>query len=380
MVRFLHTADWQIGMRAAHVERAAQRVREERLRAAERVVEVARQHSVDFLVVAGDLFEDNAVERILVQRIADILGRFHGPVLLISGNHDPFVPGSVWHHPAWSLHKNIRLLTKPEPYSMGNVVIYPCPLTEKHSTTDPTRWIDHTGSPQIGIAVAHGTVEGAPAEEPFFPIPRDAADRRGLDFVALGHWHSTASFPSADGAIRMAYSGTHETTKFGERDSGNVLLVEIPFRAAPPQVTPIRTGGLVWQERNEEIRSAEDARRVCHDLQAHPNPESTLLSLRLRGVLEPSAQEELNRMDELLQARFLYARVDHSALVPSPEDDRWVEELPAGVLRQVAVRLRQWANPVAADRPAEIRSQVAARALVELYRICTNIARTQGLS
>jgi hypothetical protein len=42
-MRFLHTADWQIGMKAAHVGAVGQRVRDERLAAARRVMEEAAQ-------------------------------------------------------------------------------------------------------------------------------------------------------------------------------------------------------------------------------------------------------------------------------------------------------------------------------------------------
>ena len=77
------------------------RVRAERLAAARRIVEVARGAGADFRLVAGDTFEDNGVDRVLVQKVADILGDFGGPVYVIPGNHDPSIPGSVWEHPAW---------------------------------------------------------------------------------------------------------------------------------------------------------------------------------------------------------------------------------------------------------------------------------------
>src|SRR3990172_6215813 len=101
-MRFLHTADWQIGMKAAALGDAGARVREERLAAGRRVVEAAKSHSVDFVLVAGDLFEDNAVDRVLVQKVADILHSFGGLVFVIPGSHDPIVPGSVWEHPSWN--------------------------------------------------------------------------------------------------------------------------------------------------------------------------------------------------------------------------------------------------------------------------------------
>ena len=95
MVKFIHTADWQIGMKAAHVGVVGQAVRAERLDAASRVIDVATSHNVDFMIVAGDTFEDNAVDRVLVQKVADVLCVFSGPIYIIAGNHDPLVPGSV---------------------------------------------------------------------------------------------------------------------------------------------------------------------------------------------------------------------------------------------------------------------------------------------
>ena len=109
MLKFIHTADWQIGMKAAHVGAVGQRVRAERLEAARRVIDAAASNRADFVIVAGDTFEDNAVDRVLVQKVADILGSFSGPAYIISGNHDPLVPGLVWDHAAWQSHSNLHL-------------------------------------------------------------------------------------------------------------------------------------------------------------------------------------------------------------------------------------------------------------------------------
>ena len=70
-MRFLHTADWQIGMKASHVGEAGTRVRDERVAAARRVVEAARGAGAEFILVAGDTFEDNGVDRVLVQKVTD---------------------------------------------------------------------------------------------------------------------------------------------------------------------------------------------------------------------------------------------------------------------------------------------------------------------
>jgi len=367
-MRFLHTADWQIGMRAAHVGEAGSRVREERLAAARRVVEAARAAGAECLLVAGDTFEDNGVERLLVQRVADILEGFGGPVYLIPGNHDPLVPGAVWEHPAWRGCPHVQLLREERPVEIPGGTLYPCPVREKRSRREPTAWIPREEGRGVRIGLAHGTVEGVPQEEPDHPIPREAAARTGLDYLALGHWHSTASYPGPDGAVRMAYAGTPETTKLGERDSGNALLVEIAEPRAAPALTPIRTGGLWWRSVEEEVRHPGELARIRARLEELPEPAATLLELRLTGLLPPADRPELERLRELSASRFLWARLELSGLRPSPADGGWVEGLPAGLLRDAAAALAALADPAfAGTRPEGATPEVAARALLELY-------------
>lgn len=370
MIRFIHTADWQIGMKAAHVGPSAETVRGERLKAARRVVEVACQREVDFVLVAGDTFEDNAVDRVLVQKVADTLAQFRGPVYVLPGNHDPFVPGSVWDHRAWQSTPNVRVLTEATPVELNGGTLHPSPVLQKHSLSDPTCRIDARDSAGIAVGMAHGTVEGVSQDVADYPIHREAAARGGLDYLALGHWHSTAFFPDSGGTTRMAYSGTHETTRFGERDSGNVLLVEIDKRGAAPQLTTIRTGGLHWESREEELRDPSDATRLRETIEAWSDPSTTLLDVRLKGVMHRESQVELLRVDEILKARFLHARLDPTLLVPAPDDDRWLDDVPAGVLQAVAKRLQNLSDPgTAADRPKGATPEVAMRAMLELYRM-----------
>lgn len=370
MVKFIHTADWQIGMKAAHVGAVGKRVRSERLESARRVVEVATNKQADFIIVAGDTFEDNAVDRVLVQKVADILGRFAGPVYLISGNHDPLVSGSVWEHPAWASHPNLHVIAEAKPIELDEATLYPCPLFEKYSLSDPTAWIDAATNPKISIGIGHGTVEGISQAEPDYPIPRNAATRSGLDYLGIGHWHSYSAYPSADGIVRMAYSGTHETTKFGERDSGNALLVEIAQRGSAPILESIPTGSLQWTVIEESLTDVGDAARVREQIESLPDASKALVSLRIDGILHHEDQAELVRIEELMRARFLYGRTDTSNLAPSPSDESWLDAIPGGVMQTVAKRLQALSDPDnSVDRPADVTPETATRALLELYRM-----------
>ncbi len=365
-MKFVHTADWQIGMRADSVGDCGPRVRDERFAAAKRVIEVAKTENVDFILVAGDVFEDNGVDRSLVQKVADILRSFPGPVLIIPGNHDPFVPGSVWEHRSWNAASNLRVITEESPITISDAIIYPCPLKAKHSTSNPTAWIQNEKDDRIRIGLAHGTVEGIRQDEPDYPIPRDAADRTGLDYVALGHWHSYATYPAKDGSVRMAYSGTHETTKFGERDSGNVLVVEIESHVKAPEIKSIRAGGLEWVTVPENLVKRGDIIQVKENIETMKNPERTLIQVRLSGILNMEDQSEVTHLQEILDSRFFWSDLDTSKLGAAPTDQTWIDDLGPGVIQETARRLL---------RSAGNELEVTQLALSQLYTIVKGAAK-----
>jgi len=372
-LRFLHTADWQIGMKAAHVGAAADKVREERLKAVERLLGISDDKGVDFILVAGDTFEDNAVSRLLVQKVADILAKAKVPIYIIPGNHDPLVPGSVWEHPAWESCKNIQILCEESTVEIPGGVLYPCPLKEKYSRKDPTSWISvDKKDKKIHVGLAHGTVEGVQSGSPDYPIPRDAASKKGLDYLALGHWHSTTLYKDANGAPRMAYSGTHETTKFGERDSGNVLIVEISQKSASPKITQIHTSDLFWRTVEFEIKKPGYLPELRQRIEDFDYSEKILLDVKLSGLFYADEVGEIKRIEEILNSRFLFGRLDLSNLIPAPEDENWIASLPAGIIRETGSRLKGLCDAHGSSR---VSQEVAARALTELFMLVMGSAK-----
>jgi DNA repair exonuclease SbcCD nuclease subunit len=354
-MKFLHTADWQIGMRATMLGDKGERVRVARLESARRVIELARREAVDFIVIAGDTFEDSGVDRIKVREVAKILGGAECPVYVISGNHDPIMPGSVWEEPIWGECPNIHLLMNPTPVDAPGATLYPCPLSAKDSRDDPTAWI-HPINGSIAIGIAHGSVEN-PAYEQAAPMARQAAEVHGLDYLALGHIHSKALYPGSDGAVRMAYCGTHEPTGFGEQASGHVLIVEIAHRNAPPQIQAVRTGILEWLTYRRKIEEPGQIAALANELDELSDPERTLVDCFLEGTLFGGDHDALAQVLEIVEKRFLFGRSDTSRLVPDQSGPEWIDRLPEGYLRNAARDLlaAASANPPDAVATAALR-------------------------
>lgn len=76
-MKFLHTADWQIGKPFAGIrdERKRSLVQHARIEAIKRLGDVAKNASADFIVVAGDLFDSPSADKSTVSVLTELGGK-----------------------------------------------------------------------------------------------------------------------------------------------------------------------------------------------------------------------------------------------------------------------------------------------------------------
>lgn len=372
-MRFLHTADWQIGMKADHVAEAAEQVREARLQAIDTIGRIAREHEVDFVLVAGDVFEHNQVGRQCARDVLRRLGTFPVDVYMIPGNHDHAGAGSIYSTGVFQqIPPNVHVLIEPRPVAIHriNTVLYPCPVKQKRTMSDPTDWIPAEPlSNVIRIGIAHGSVSDRGfGDLTDNPISLAAVEAKGLDYLALGHWHSTVKLTS-----RAWYSGTPETTKHSERDSGSALIVAIDSPGAEPQVTPVRVGRLKWMEVNYELSeplldSLNGLRSRLGELSG--DPRNALVRMKLTGM---STSETLLKIDDILddlRSTYLHVDVDLTGLVPGTAVDKlyeWAQARP--LIRAVLADLRRFLCPQGHDETAAAEETGGASSMTDFASV-----------
>ncbi len=216
MIRFVHTADWQIGKAFGGFPPEKQGVlRDARLSAVDRIAVIAHGHGATHVLVAGDVYDSETLPARDVMRLIERL-KAHAPLvwLLLPGNHDPDRYGGLYERLLRSgLPVNVRLCREARPISLApGVVVLPAPLKSRAETGDPTAWMDHAETPgePIRIGLAHGSVQG-------FGSSSEAAARidplrlrsAGLAYLALGDWHGTKKV--AEG---VWYAGTPEPDRY----------------------------------------------------------------------------------------------------------------------------------------------------------------------
>lgn len=349
-MRLLHTSDWQLGLRLNFVGGdEAVRLRTQRFDTVRRIGELAREHGVDVVVVAGDVFDDNGVGADTLQQARDALEAFgEVPVVLLPGNHDPATADSALRRlsPPGNVHLALERTACRVDAPGGAVDIFPCPLLTRHHYDDPAEWLPaRAESGAVRVAVAHGGALsfGESTESPNRIDVQRILDR-GFDYVALGDWHGLYEVTP-----RAWYCGAPEATRFKEKRPGHVLLVEIDGPGAEPRVETVPVARTRWLSEEVELHDDTSLDSLTERLDAIAEKSWTLLELSLTGQLSLEGRARLDALLKDYAARLAHLRTDADgiAVVPTEQD---LETLHGeGYLGRAISRLRASGEVVDAD-------------------------------
>ncbi|HEX4866670.1 MAG TPA: metallophosphoesterase [Acidimicrobiales bacterium] len=307
MVRFLHTADWQLGMARHYLGAEAQpRFAAARTAAIRTIGALAVEQGCAFVVVCGDVFETNQVDRQVVVRALDAMAATPSVTFyLLPGNHDPLDAGSVFRSPTFTMHQppNVVVLTEAGPRLVApGVELVAAPWRSKRPLADlvaaATAGLPADGT--LRIAVGHGAVDHLSPDDAdpalILVASLEAALAEGrIHYVALGDRHSTTAVGRTG---RAWYSGSPEPTDFREDDAGNVLVVELD--AASIRVTPHHVGTWRFLRHDAEVTGDADLDLLAAVLDAVEDKARTIVRLGLVGQL---SLREKARLDTLLAHR-----------------------------------------------------------------------------
>ena len=365
-ISVIHTADWQIGKTFGNIPGdAGAMLREQRFQTIRRIAELARERAVDAVLVAGDVFDSNAVKDETIRRAMNAMEGFAGPWVLLPGNHDAALAESVWTRiMRWGVPENLLLATSPEPIVLANgrMAVLPAPLRRKQEVVDLTEWFDPAETPPeaVRIGLAHGSVASRLPEEAEAknPIADDRADRARLDYLALGDWHGTREI-----APRTWYAGTPEPDRWKENDPGNVLLVTIEGPGARPSVERIAVGHFHWRRWQACIHSRADIDVLDDAVRSFGIPAERLvlaLAARWRGRFRHA--HGARRCSSALAGVVRFLDVSDAGLVDEPSEDD-LDRIDRGGFVRTAV---EWLR-ARADDPGDADRDVARLALRILY-------------
>lgn len=371
-LKLLHTADWHLGKRFQQFpETDDLQLRRARMAVLDQVFGAAEANRVDAVLAAGDLFDapdpGEAWWRPLLEKLAarDWTQR---PLFLLPGNHDPLVVRSVWHEEhefRRSLPAGVHVVDRDDfEHPLGKDdcgVLYARPCRSRQESRDLALTLPERepGDERIRVGMVHGSTFEMPDFQTNFPIAKDAAVQRGLDYLAIGDTHAFKVYPPESSPT--VYPSAPEPCTFGERGAGHVAVVFFARRNRRARIRQERVAQWTWAEREVTDLPALRSLSTQDDLRR------TVLRLTVRMRLPAAEHAEALRILELLRGtESLPAKVgvllaDTTELsLDASNMAQQLGDLPE-VLRRTAQRLEALAGGP--------DGEVARRALVHLYRL-----------
>lgn len=374
MIRFLHTADWQLGMTRYYLEGEAQaRFSQARVDVIRRIGALAAEERCGFVLVCGDVFESNHVEREIVIRALEAMAETPQITFyLLPGNHDPLDASSVFRSPTFTAKcpENVVVFEDPHPVEVSpGLELIPAPWRNKDPRADLVNQACERLGPTEGIriVIGHGQLDRfahghhLPARIALAEL-EEKLEAGWIHYVALGDRHSKTEVGETG---RVWYSGAPEPTAFREVDPGHVLLVSLGLDWI--DVDGRRVGDWRFLGRDWEVTGDADLDALDQWLSDLRPKERTIIRLGVKGYVSLKQQARLAELLEDHEDPLAALEVDDRGVLPLPDETDVEEFGVSGFARQAVQDLRELAQQDE-DAPAARDALVLLRRLIKESR------------
>lgn len=245
MIKVLHAGDFHLDspFSALPPELAAVRRREQRNALEQLAVLCA---DCDIVLLSGDLFDSARIYRDTLDALHSFFSSLRCKVFIAPGNHDHLAEGSPYLSEQWEPNVHIFLSGKPERVRLedlrcdvyGAAFLSPemPALLKGFRVEDPS---------VCNLMVLHGDLR---PNSPYNPLSAEEVASSGLDYLALGHIHSTMQ--ERFGRTLCAYPGCLMGRGFDECGPKGVLKGTLDKGQRQMEFYPLRS-------RNYEILTVE---------------------------------------------------------------------------------------------------------------------------
>ena len=372
MLRIIHTADVHLGARHDDLAEQAAAQRERQFAAFKAAIDLALAERVDLFLIAGDLFDSNVQPRRSVERVAAELKRLADArirTVIIPGTHDVYDRASIYR--AYDLpvlagsgpdDDMVTVLDPDRPWvhlRALDVVVHGRVFATKRAPSSPLQDLAASGAPdQVGwrVGMVHGSIAiPGRTDRDEVVITTDEIAASGLDYLALGHWHSAQTGKA--GSVTYAYSGAPEAVALDQDRAGKVLLVALEEAAGEHAVTvEERQVGRTRFERSEVDAATVASQPALVDILAARADPDLVLDVRLVGVRRDELDLDIDEIETALAPSFLRVRVRDVSLPALTEGPLPSEDTVAGAfIRDLEARIAQLEAAGAVGEAAEQR-------------------------
>lgn len=329
-MKFIHTADIHldsplVGL-TAYQDAPVQKLRTVTRDAFTRLVDAAIEEEVDFMVIAGDLYDGSWKDYNTGHYFCREMGRLNKaeiPVYLLYGNHDAESEMTK----KLSLPSNVNVFEsrKPSTYRIEtlNVALHGRSYREAATFENLASSYPEPVAGWLNIGVLHTALGGYAAHQPYAPCSVEELTAKGYDYWALGHVHEHAILKNDPWIVYPGNLQGRHIREIGERGAVLITADETGIQS----VERIHVDTLRWYEVEVDASVATNlqdvaslAGRVIERLISEVTAPMHL-AVRVRIIGKTTAHGELFGLETQLREEIL-------GQVASQGTDRiWVEKV-----------------------------------------------------
>lgn len=309
MIKIIHTGDLHIGVQFKNTSFDGIQSKKRRIElweTFERILKRAYENKPDFLIISGDLFEEDYFTMGDIKRIRDGFNSIKGVNVVISaGNHDPLDEKSLYNLVQWPENVYIfhnEKLDKKE-FDSLNTVIWGYSWKEKEEKKRLFDDLDNIDKDKINVLVLHGDILNK--DSPYLPLDMGEIERLGFDYVALGHIHKPQFLKD-----RISYCGSPEPLDFGETGIHGIVEGEIEKGRVSLKLIPFSKRIFVNKEIDvSHIAGFSDVIQAIKNIDDENSRRKNFYRLTLKGIMDRDINLDLEEIKEILKDEFYHIEI-----------------------------------------------------------------------
>ncbi|GIN37987.1 metallophosphoesterase family protein [Heyndrickxia oleronia] len=314
-LQFIHTADLHLDSPFIGLQYLPKtilnRIQESTFASFIKIVDNAISLKVDFVLIAGDLYdgEDRSIKaqaRLRKQMIR--LEQAGIEVFILHGNHDHL--GGNW--TTIDMPSNVHVFSSSVEMKSfitkkgQRVHIYGFSYPKRHVTEKRINEYKKIEPADFHIGMLHGNVDGGSSDhQPYAPFTIGELLEKKMDYWALGHIHKQ-QFLHQDHHPYIVYPGNIQGRNRKEKGSKGCIVVNLSSHETT--LSHIETADILWSDISidaSKIRTFSDLYLLCRKEMNHQRSSSqgVLLEMTIKNIemLEKEAIEKIKN-GELLEA------------------------------------------------------------------------------
>jgi DNA repair exonuclease SbcCD nuclease subunit len=294
-VKFIHTADLHLdtpfkGLLQINKD-LADKIKNATFKAFEKIIDTCISEKVDFLLIAGDIFDREykslGAQLKFIEQLTR-LSRVNIATYFICGNHDPLcswlsqldLPDKVYRFSSKEVEKVVFSKNREPLVDIYGISYQDKAITENISLRYQIADLKSTFS----IAMLHGNLGSESTHGNYAPFTLSDLKNSNFDYWALGHIHSRQVISQKSPVI--IYPGNPQGRDFGEKGSKGCYLVELQT-GYDPKLSFIPTQLIKFEEITvdltdiNQLTALNDA--ITNSIESDLHNDNTIIRVTLAG-------------------------------------------------------------------------------------------------